>query len=125
MARILVIDDSLLQRAVRRAMLERAGYEVLEAADGAAGLELAGSEPVDCVLLDVLMPGMDGYEVLEALEQEHPGVPAIIVTADVQKKTREKCLALGAFRVLDKVQDEEELQDAVREVVERRDGSDQ
>jgi CheY-like chemotaxis protein len=68
-ARILVVDDEERNRRLRTAMLEAEGCVVLAAADGKQALELARQSPPDLVLLDIMMPGMDAYEVARALLQ--------------------------------------------------------
>jgi two-component system response regulator (stage 0 sporulation protein F) len=67
MPRILVIDDERMVRILLREVLERAGHEVLEATDGAMGLEIFEGEPTDLIITDIRMPGMGGLEFISAL----------------------------------------------------------
>ncbi len=118
MARILIIDDSSFQRRIVRGMLTPEGYEIVEAGNGAEGLVLAGDE-IDCVLLDLIMPEMDGFAVLEALHRDRPGLPAIVLSADIQDATRKQCLELGARGFLNKPPQRGALLAAVREMLGR------
>jgi len=81
-ATILIIDDEPEIRALTRMMLERAGYEVLEAANGEHGLELLDKDRVDMVLLDVAMPGMNGWVVCEKIKADEKlrNIPVVMFT---------------------------------------------
>ncbi|MDA1191863.1 MAG: response regulator, partial [Candidatus Poribacteria bacterium] len=81
MARLLVVDDERTQRALLERFLTNDGYEVESASDGAAALELVQSTPVDLVITDLRMPGMNGRELLAKLQQLDPTLPVIIMTA--------------------------------------------
>jgi CheY-like chemotaxis protein len=78
---ILCIDDEELGLRVRGMVLERTGYRVKTALDGATGLKLFGSEPVDAVVLDYFMPGMNGGEVAAEMRRLRPEVPIILLSA--------------------------------------------
>src|SRR5260370_16043486 len=80
MARILVMDDDGVIRAAVRRILESAGHEVLEAADGAAGLRLHREQGADLVVVDIFMPGRDGVEVIRALRQEAPLAKVVAIS---------------------------------------------
>jgi CheY-like chemotaxis protein len=84
---ILCIDDEALGLQIRRAVLERAGYQVLIAIDGPAGLALFRSEPVDGVVLDYYMPEMDGAEVAQTMRRERPDVPIMLLSAYINLPT--------------------------------------
>ena len=79
MSRILVVDDSSLVRELVRTLLERAGHEVVEAADGSDGLRRLYAERPDLVVLDVTMPELDGWQTLERL-RDLSDVPVLIVS---------------------------------------------
>jgi chemotaxis protein CheC len=102
MARILVVDDSRLARVALRRALERAGHEVTEAADAEVALGLLNEGRFDLVSTDVLMPHLDGRAFLDALAERPGSPPTLVVTADVQKTTREECLRRGATAVVNK-----------------------
>jgi CheY-like chemotaxis protein len=80
---ILCIDDEALGLQVRRAVLERAGYRVITALNGETGVSLFRENPIDAVLLDYLMPGMDGGEVAMAMRRIKPEVPILLHSACV------------------------------------------
>ncbi|WP_260705210.1 response regulator [Edaphobacter flagellatus] len=78
---ILCVDDELIGLRVRKVLLERAGYRVITAMDGASGLRLFESEPVEAVVLDYSMPGMHGGEVASRMRQIKPDVPILLLSA--------------------------------------------
>ena len=69
---ILCVDDEVVGLRVRKILLERAGYQVLTAADGHSGMELFATQPVDAVVLDYAMPGMHGGDVAKKMRQAKP-----------------------------------------------------
>ncbi|MBL9116090.1 MAG: response regulator transcription factor [Verrucomicrobiaceae bacterium] len=93
---ILVIeDDSAIRRGVVDA-LRFAGYEVLEAGEGKAGLEMAQRATFDLMLLDVVLPNYNGFEILTALRTQRPGTPVIMLSARGEEADRVRGLKLGA-----------------------------
>jgi len=78
---ILCVDDELIGLRVRKVLLERAGYQVLTALDGASGLRLFESEPIEAVVLDYSMPGMHGGEVAGRMRQIKPDIPILLLSA--------------------------------------------
>lgn len=78
---ILCVDDEIVGLHVRRMLLERAGYRVLTAPDGPAGLEIFSREPVEAVVLDFAMPGMTGGEVADRMRRVKPSVPILMLSA--------------------------------------------
>lgn len=114
MARILIIDDSSFQRGIIRKTLLQAGYETVEAKNGSEGLLQAHNAAPDLILLDLVMPEMDGFAVLTELQKQQNRVPVVVVTADIQEITREQCLALGAAGFLNKPVKTEDLITAVQ-----------
>ncbi len=117
MALILIIDDSSFQRKRIREAVQALGHEVLDAANGAEGLEMVAAHALDCVVTDLLMPVMDGIELLEALYEQGSNVPVIVVTADVQDSTAEQCIELGAKAVINKPPAREELDNTINHVL--------
>jgi two-component system, OmpR family, phosphate regulon response regulator PhoB len=97
MARVLVIDDEAPIRLLCRVNLEAAGIEVTEAEDGKVGLESARAEPPDVILLDVMMPGMDGWQVFSALlnDERTAHVPIVFLTARAELRDQARGLELG------------------------------
>ncbi len=93
---VLVVEDDT---AIRRGLVDAlryAGYEVLESDNGSGGLELAIESPVDLVLLDVMLPKLDGFGVLKALRRSQPTLPVIMVTARGAEEDRVRGLSDGA-----------------------------
>jgi CheY-like chemotaxis protein len=80
---VLCVDDELIGLKVRKILLERSGYRVLTAPNGSAGLELFESEPIDCVVLDYSMPGMNGGEVAAKMRRVKPHIPILLLSAYV------------------------------------------
>src|SRR6266550_6890189 len=78
---ILVIDDEEIMREILEALLTREGYSVRLASSGAEGIELAKSLPFDAVIVDVMMPGMDGMAALEELKKVDDEMPVLMITA--------------------------------------------
>lgn len=96
MPTVLVIeDDSAIRRGVCDA-LRFSGYEVLEAAEGLAGMELAQKASFELLLLDLVLPNHNGFEILSALREHRPGTPVIILSARGEEADRVKGLKLGA-----------------------------
>ena len=81
MFHILVVDDDKNTRRLFRAILESAGYTVSTAADGEKALDLMDSEHIDLVVLDIMMPHMDGYEFTKALREVENNLPILMVSA--------------------------------------------
>jgi CheY-like chemotaxis protein len=102
MPTILVIDDSRYTRLPIVRFLAESGFEVLEAENGSRGLDVVNTENPDAVITDLLMPEMDGYELLERLRADGNRVPVIVITADIQDSTRQKMLQAGALAVMNK-----------------------
>lgn len=113
MALVLVIEDSLLSRRAIAKALQNEHHEIIEAINGTQGLEMVKERQPDCILLDLLMPDMDGREVLQTLRQQGITTPVIVITADIQHSSRQQCLELGAFTVIQKLPDPTQLRDAI------------
>ncbi|HZM03307.1 MAG TPA: response regulator [Candidatus Saccharimonadales bacterium] len=108
-SKILVVDDSGLARRLTRKILEELGHEVEDASDGAQALELYVLNHHDLVVLDMVMHGMYGLEVLQKFQQLNPKLPVIIATADIQRSTRDQVKAAGAAAMVNKPINKEEL----------------
>src|SRR5215467_2246066 len=121
--RVLVIDDEAPIRLLCRVNLEAEGIAVLEAADGTAGLELARGEQPDVVLLDVMMPGLDGWRVAEQLlEDERTNeIPIIFLTARAEFRDRARGLDIGGIDYVTKPFNPLDLAPLVRRLLERID----
>ena len=108
-AKILVVDDSGLARRLIRKILEELGYEVEDVSDGAQALERYLLNHHDAVILDLLMHGMYGVDVLLKLKELNPKLPVIIASADIQKTTREQVKEGGAAAMVNKPVTKEQL----------------
>lgn len=103
-ARILLIEDNHQNRYLATFLLEAHGFQVIQADSGPQGLELAASHTPDAILLDIQLPGMDGYAVATALKNDprlNP-IPIIAVTSYAMAGDREKCFAAGAVGYIEK-----------------------
>jgi DNA-binding response OmpR family regulator len=98
MKKILVIEDDKFLRELISQKLVKEGYDVIEAVDGEKGLEKAGKENPDLVLLDLILPGMNGFEVLSRIKNEAAlsQIPVIILSNLGQRDDIEKALEIGA-----------------------------
>lgn len=118
--KILVVDDDDQTRRLFRMVLEKAGYEVSEAANGRYALNHLDSEMVDLIVADIIMPDMEGLETIQHITKRFPTIKIIAISGggkigpdDYLKMAR----ALGAHRALQKPIDPDDLQEAVRELL--------
>jgi DNA-binding response OmpR family regulator len=116
-----VIDDEAPIRLLCRVNLEAEGMEVLEAADGPTGLETARAETPDVILLDVMMPGLDGWRVAEELldDQRTEGIPIVFLTARAELRDRARGIDLGGVDYVTKPFNPVELAPLVRSLLTR------
>jgi DNA-binding response OmpR family regulator len=123
MTRVLVIDDEAPIRLLCRVNLEAEGMEVLEAADGPAGLDAARAELPDVVLLDVMMPGLDGWRVAEELldDPSTTGIPIVFLTARAELRDRARGIDLGGVDYITKPFNPVELAPMVNDLLDRVD----
>jgi len=121
--RVLVIDDEAPIRLLCRVNLEAEGMEVLEAADGPSGLEEARERAPDVVLLDVMMPGLDGWRVAEQLleDERTSEIPIIFLPARAEFRDRARGLDIGGIDYVTKPFNPLDLAPLVRRLLERID----
>jgi DNA-binding response OmpR family regulator len=119
--KILIIDDDVDTLRLVGLILQRDGYQILAAADGPQGLNVAESELPDIILLDVMMPHMDGYEVARQLRanQKTAHIPILIFTARTQIEAKVAGFESGADAYLTKPTHASELQMQVRSLLAR------
>jgi DNA-binding response OmpR family regulator len=119
--RVLVIDDEAPIRLLCRVNLEAEGMRVLEAGDGPSGLETARTEQPDLILLDVMMPGLDGWGVAEALleDERTSEIPIIFLTARAEFRDRARGLDIGGVDYITKPFNPVELAPLVRALLDR------
>jgi DNA-binding response OmpR family regulator len=118
---VLVIDDEAPIRLLCRVNLEAEGMLVLEAADGPSGLDAARSDVPDVILLDVMMPGLNGWQVAEELldDERTQRIPIVFLTARAELRDRARGLDAGGVDYVTKPFNPIELASLVRDVLER------
>jgi len=121
MARILIIDDEEMFRQMLRQMLEKAGYEVSEAADGGQGIELFREQPADLVITDIFMPEKEGISTIQEMKRDFPKLKIIAVTGGGNKRCGFEYLQfaenVGADFTLSKPFERQEILDAVEKLL--------
>jgi len=119
MPRVLVVDDDLTVAEVVLGYLRRDGFEAAHAADGLAALAIAAAAPPDLVVLDLMLPGIDGLEVCRRLRAERPDLPVVMLTARGEEEDRIAGLEVGADDYVVKPFSPRELALRVRSVLRR------
>ncbi|NMD04902.1 MAG: sigma-54-dependent Fis family transcriptional regulator, partial [Deltaproteobacteria bacterium] len=120
MNKILIVDDELNMRLVLTAMLKKEGYEIASAADGSEALSILKSGPIDAVITDLKMPNVDGMELLNHMNDKHPAIPVIIITAHGTVATAVKALKKGALDYITKPFDLDELKNVISKAMKTR-----
>jgi two-component system chemotaxis response regulator CheY len=115
--RVLIVDDSALSRRTLRQILEPEGYDVVEAEDGLIALERYFLEKPDVVLLDLVMKGMYGLDVLTKLRELDAGAKVVVVSADIQTSSKELVEQAGAKAFVNKPFDRGEILRALADVL--------
>lgn len=125
MGRVLVVDDEPDVLLLCRLNLQQRGHELLEAADGSTALEIARDLHPDVIVLDLMLPGISGYDVLEALQRdaETSNIPVLVLTAKSLRADRERSHGLGASAFLTKPFLPNELCEMVDSLVAPRPGA--
>ena len=119
--RILYIEDNIGNRMLVRRVLEAEGYTIIEALDGASGLEMAPQIKPDLILLDINLPEIDGYDLAKSF-RDIPildDVPILAVTANVMKGDRESALEAGCDGYIQKPIDVDRLPEQIKEALEK------
>jgi len=120
MARILIIDDEPQIRSMLKLMLERGGYEVVEAPDGVEGIKVYRQNPADLIITDLIMPNKDGIGMIIDLKKEFPDVKIIAMSGGGLNKPDgylKGAKKLGAWCTLTKPIDREKMLQAVRDIL--------
>ncbi len=119
MAKVLVVDDSLTELHVLTQYLHKAGHQTLTASEGQEGLETAKSEKPDLILMDVVMPGLNGFQATRKIgrDPETRHIPVVMITTKDQETDREWGLQQGARMYLVKPVSEEQLLGVIAEVL--------
>lgn len=118
--KILVVDDEIFVRDLLQEFLSKQGYDVALAESGEAAAKYAESNSIDVALVDLKMPGIDGLETLNRLQDIHPNVPVIIMTGYPTIETSIKALRLGAYDYVIKPFKLNELKGAVEKALKER-----
>jgi len=103
-AKILIVDDSSVNNYLLENILEEKGYELQIAFDGKEALNFLNNDPPDLVLLDIMMPGIDGYEILNKINSDKnlKGIPVIMVTSKTEPQDKQKAMDIGAIDYVEK-----------------------
>jgi two-component system alkaline phosphatase synthesis response regulator PhoP len=119
MSRVLVIDDESTVGVVLRLAFDAKGHETVLAEDGRSGIELALTEHPDAIVLDLMMPRVNGYDVLDALRDADgmDEVPVLVLTAVALSRERERCLSAGADAVMTKPFDPRDVVEALDDLL--------
>src|SRR5215510_8147488 len=117
---ILVIDDEEIMREILETLLTREGYDVRVASSGAEGLELARALPFDAALVDIMMPGLDGFATLDELKRIDEDMAVMIITAFASVESAISAMKAGAFDYITKPFKNDEVLVVVRNAMERR-----
>ena len=124
-ATILIVDDEERNRKLLDVFMKAEGYQTLAAMRGQEALDIAARDAPDLILLDMMMPGMDGFEVARALKN-HPDtrrIPLVVVTSLDDPASRQRALAAGADHVLTKPIDRWQLSQQVSALLQRNGGT--
>ncbi len=119
MFHILVVDDDKHTRMLMRAVLEAEQYEVTTASDAEAALDAMDHNHIDLVVLDIMMPGMDGYELTSMLRESHSDLPILMISAKQLPADRKKGFLAGTDDYMTKPIDEEEMLLRIRALLRR------
>ncbi len=118
MALILIADDSWIARTTLRKILKPLSAELVEAEDGSTAMEMIRKRNPDLILLDILMPGLDGTDILRIMKEEAIDIPVIVFSADIQDSTVKLVKDLGATEFIHKPADPVTLLDTIRKKIE-------
>jgi two-component system response regulator (stage 0 sporulation protein F) len=99
---ILVVDDSNAARMQICSIIESEGYKTIQANNGVVALKMISEMEPSLLFLDLLMPEMDGIDVLKYMKEKSISIPTIILTADIQEEVKQECFDLGAVGFLNK-----------------------
>jgi FixJ family two-component response regulator len=110
---IAIVDDEPQVRRALRRLLSTHGYQVEEYPGGTTFMEAQADHPADCLVLDLHMPGMSGFELLASMQADHQRTPVIVITANEENDTQERTRSLGARAFLNKPVNQSSLLTAI------------
>jgi two-component system, chemotaxis family, chemotaxis protein CheY len=119
MVNILIIDDSAFQREIIKSKISSFGFSISTASNGIEGLNKIKEIEPDVIILDILMPEMNGLEFIKEIQKKNPNIPIIVNSADIQDTTKLECISLGAFAFLNKPLKKQEIYDTINKALER------
>ncbi len=114
---ILIVDDSWIARISLKKLLKSLPVKLLEAEDGNIAMKMITENKPDLILLDLLMPGMDGTDILRIMKRESIDIPVIVLSADIQESTIKNVKTLGALAFLHKPADSVLLLDTIKNTI--------
>ena len=115
---MLIVDDDEGTRALVRASLELEGFDVREAASGTEGMSALEQDPPDLILLDVMMPQMDGWEMLRRVQEQHGGaIPVVMFSGQVDENAADEAAERGASGFIGKPFDPQQLLERARQIL--------
>jgi two-component system chemotaxis response regulator CheY len=115
--KILIVDDSMAARMLMKGFFsDENSFMILEAENGERAVDIYKRESPDITFLDLTMPVMDGFEALRLIREYDPGAIVIIITADIQKKSVERAMELGAYTVVKKLPAKETIIEIISKI---------
>lgn len=117
-SKIMVVDDEMHIRELVRFYLDKAGFDTIEAANAEEALDIVGNQYIDLAVVDIMMPGMDGFELVEQMRQ-YREFPVIMLTAKSQSKDKLRGFSLGIDDYVTKPFDPDELMARVKTILKR------
>lgn len=119
MKKILIVDDAAFTRSIHKQIVVSAGYEAIEASCGAQAIEKFDSEKPDVVMVDLLMPDMDGMDVVKKIREKDSTAKIIVCSADKQKFRQDDAKAAGAIAFFPKPVNPEKLMEILKQISEQ------
>ncbi|MEK5079220.1 response regulator [Solibacillus sp. FSL W7-1436] len=116
---ILIVDDQQGIRMLLNEVFKKEGFTTYLAANGFDAIKIAHENALDCVLLDMKIPGMDGLEILERLKQDNPELPVMMMTAYVEQHMMDRANELGVVKYFTKPFNIFEVRDEVNKLIEK------
>lgn len=115
---VLIVDDSWVIRQYLRSLIENnTDFDIEEAVDGQDALRKIEANPPSCILLDLLMPNMDGMEAFSIMKEKNLNIPTIFLSADIQETTKKRSFEMGAFDFINKPPQEDKLLEVVHRAI--------
>lgn len=116
MKKILIVDDSMFTRNIHRGMLKALNYKTVEADSGTTGIETYKTEKPDAIIIDLLMPDMDGFDAVVKILEFDPKAKVMICSTDRQKFRKAEAKEIGVLHFLHKPLDEDQLNEALSSI---------